>query len=136
MGQHGKHRQVVDAVDDAKAVIERFWDIQDDGGDYTRLIELYAEDAVLVDPFFGTINGKEAIGDYMKKMVELAGESGGRFERLDLCADGESAWVQWNWIMPNRTAEGVTVYRVRDGKIAYYRDYVVTPPDPDAVPMT
>ena len=128
MGEHGKHWRVV-SVDDAKAVIGQFWDIQDDGGDYTRLIDLYADDAVLVDPFFGTINGKSAIGDYMKKMVELAGESGGRFERIDLCADGETAWVKWNWIMPDRTTDGVTIYRVRDGKIVFYQDFLSTPPE-------
>lgn len=114
---------------DAKAVIQDFWDIQDDGGDYTRLVELYADDAVLVDPFFGTINGKQAIGEYMQKMVELAGQSGGRFERQDICADGEAAWVRWDWIMPERTTDGVTIYKVRDGKIVYYRDYVSKPPD-------
>ena len=116
-------------ADDAKAVIQRFWDIQDDGGEYTRLVDLYAEDAVLVDPFFGTINGKQAIGEYMKKMVELAGQSGGRFERQDICADGEAAWVRWDWIMPERTTDGVTIYKVRDRKIVYYRDYVSNPPE-------
>lgn len=116
-------------ANDAKAVITRFWDIQDDGGDYTRLIELYADDAVLVDPFFGTINGKAAIGEYMQKMVELAGESGGRFERIDLCAEGEAAWVKWNWIMPDRTSDGVTIYRVQNGKIVYYQDFVSNPPE-------
>ena len=41
----------------AKEIIETFWKIQD-GGDYTKVVELFAEDAVLVDPFFGTFEGK------------------------------------------------------------------------------
>ena len=48
-------------MESAKEVIEKFWKIQDEG-DYTKVVELFAEDAVLVDPFFGTFKGKEAIG--------------------------------------------------------------------------
>ena len=51
----------------AKEVIKTFWKIQDEG-DYTKVVELFAEDAVLVDPFFGIFEGKEAIGKFMKKM--------------------------------------------------------------------
>ena len=51
----------------AKEVIKTFWKIQDEG-DYTKVVKLFAEDAVLVDPFFGIFEGKEAIGKFMKKM--------------------------------------------------------------------
>ena len=54
-------------MESAKEVIEKFWKIQDEG-DYTKVVELFSEDAVLVDPFFGTFEGKEAIGEFMKKM--------------------------------------------------------------------
>ena len=37
----------------AKEIIETFWKIQDEG-DYTKVVELFDEDAGLVDPFFGT----------------------------------------------------------------------------------
>ena len=38
---------------EAKEVVERFWEIQDEG-DYTRVVNLFAENAILVDPLFGT----------------------------------------------------------------------------------
>ena len=54
-------------MNSAKEIIETFWRIQDEG-DYTKVVDLFAEDAVLVDPFFGTFEGKAAIGEFMKKM--------------------------------------------------------------------
>ena len=47
-------------MESAKEIIEKFWEIQDEG-DYTKVVELFAEDAVLVDPFFGIFEGKTAI---------------------------------------------------------------------------
>ena len=43
-------------MNSAKEIIETFWRIQDEG-DYTKVVALFAEDAVLVDPFFGTFKG-------------------------------------------------------------------------------
>ena len=34
---------------EAKEVVERFWEIQDEG-DYTKVVNLFAENAILVDP--------------------------------------------------------------------------------------
>ena len=51
----------------AKEIIEKFWKIQDEG-DYTKVIELFSEDAVFEDPIYGTFNGKEEILEFMKKM--------------------------------------------------------------------
>ena len=33
----------------AKEVVEQFWGIQD-AGDYTKVVDLFSDDAVLVDP--------------------------------------------------------------------------------------
>ena len=55
----------------AAETIETFWRIQD-AGDYTAMVDLFAEDAVLEDPFFGTFEGREAIAGFMSKMnVEM-----------------------------------------------------------------
>ena len=54
---------------EAKEVVERFWEIQD-GGDYTKVVNLFAENAILVDPLFGTFEGKHKIAEFMKKMNE------------------------------------------------------------------
>ena len=36
-------------MENAKEVIKRFWEIQDEG-DYTKLVDLFSEDAVFEDP--------------------------------------------------------------------------------------
>ena len=53
----------------AKEIIETFWKIQDEG-DYTKVVDLFSNDAILVDPFFGTFEGKIEIAGFMKKMNE------------------------------------------------------------------
>ena len=52
----------------AQDVIEQFWKIQDEG-DYTKLAPLFAEDALLEDPIWGTHKGRDAILGFMTTMV-------------------------------------------------------------------
>ncbi|CAN5427450.1 hypothetical protein BH23ACT3_BH23ACT3_07480 [soil metagenome] len=108
---------------DAYDTIKRFWEIQDDG-DYSRLSVLFADDAVLEDPVFGTFTGGEAIAGFMEKMnVEMA-KRGASFRLVELAGDGETAWAQWEATTSAASRTGVGVYRVRGGKLTYYRDYM------------
>jgi steroid delta-isomerase len=112
---------------DAYDTIKRFWEIQD-AGDYSKLSALFADDAVLDDPVFGTFTGGEAIAGFMEKMnVEMA-KLGASFRLVELAGDGETAWAQWEAVVTNGpspgTRTGVGVYRVHDGKLTYYRDYM------------
>ena len=84
----------------AKEIIETFWKIQDEG-DYTRVVKLFAEDAVLVDPFFGIFEGKEAIGKFMKKMNKEMTSRETSFIAKEIDGDGEVAWAQWTAKTPN-----------------------------------
>ncbi|MGH9272186.1 MAG: nuclear transport factor 2 family protein [Ilumatobacteraceae bacterium] len=108
---------------DAYHTIKRFWDVQD-SGDYSRLAELFADDAVLVDPIYGTFTGAEAIAGFMAKMTEEMAARDIRFRLVELAGDTETAWAQWEAIIPTGNRSGVGVYRVRDGKLTYYRDYM------------
>ena len=108
--------------DNAVETIRRFWEMQNNG-DYVALVELFTEDAVLEDPVWGRYEGKEAILGFMKKMVEEMGDREIRFEVLEICGGSESAWAQWRLISPQGTGRGVGIYKVRDGKLSYYRDY-------------
>ena len=106
----------------ARELIEQFWEIQN-AGDYTRLIELFADDAVLEDPLYGTITGKKNIAEFMQTMYEATAELQVHFEAREICADNSAAWCKWEAVMPGQTIEGCGIYRVLDGKLAYYRDY-------------
>ena len=111
---------------DAKAVIEEFWRIQD-AGDYTALIALFTEDAVLEDPVYGNFSGREAIAGFMEKMnVEMKGRKID-FIANEIAGEGSIAWCQWTARTPAGDIEGCGLYRVRDGKLAYYKDYMNAP---------
>jgi ketosteroid isomerase-like protein len=108
---------------DAFDTITRFWQIQD-AGDYSLLAPLFADDAVLEDPVFGTFTGGAAIAGFMEKMnVEMAAR-GASFRLVELAGDDEVAWAQWEASTSAGMRTGVGIYRVRGGRITYYRDYM------------
>ena len=113
---------------DAYDTIQRFWKIQDEG-DYSALADLFAEDAVLVDPVFGRFEGRDAIAAFMTKMNSEMAKIGASFQLVELAGDAETAWAQWRAMTNAGPRDGVGVYRVRSGRLVYYRDYMNEPAD-------
>ncbi|MFL2537839.1 MAG: nuclear transport factor 2 family protein [Candidatus Azotimanducaceae bacterium] len=110
----------------AKETIEEFWRIQDNRI-YSALTDLFAEEAVLVDPFFGTFEGKEAIGAFMMKMNQEMQTQQTHFEVSEIEGGGETAWAQWVAVTPQGRVDGCGLYRVKNGEITYYKDYMNAP---------
>ncbi len=108
---------------EAHDTIAEFWRIQDEG-DYARTADLFADDAVLVDPIFGTFEGRDAILAFMTRMNAEMAARGASFALVELAGDDETAWAQWRATTDDGERQGVGVYRVRDGRITYYRDYM------------
>jgi steroid Delta-isomerase len=107
-------------------VLKKFWDIQDEG-DYSKVAPLFSDDATLVDPVFGTFVGGAAIAAFMEKMnVEMA-KIGASFRLVELSGDEETVWAQWEAVTNNGARTGVGIYKVHNGKITYYRDYMNAP---------
>ena len=113
---------------EAKRVIERFWQVQD-GGDYTKLVDLFAEDARVEDPVWGTFEGREAIGGFMATMVKEMGERKIRFTVDEIAGDDYIAWSRWTMHSPAGTRGGCGIYKVTDGRLTYYRDYMDPEPE-------
>ena len=88
------------------------------------MVELFAEDAVLEDPFFGTFEGREAIAGFMAKMNVEMKKRETHFEVVEIDGGGEVAWAQWVAVTPRGRIEGCGLYRVRDGLMTYYKDYM------------
>ena len=109
--------------DSAQTVIQRFWDIQN-SGDYTQVVPLFSDDAILEDPFFGKFEGREAIAGFMTKMVEEMGQRKTRFTVKEIAGGGEVAWARWIAHTPEGDVEGCGLYRVVDGQMTYYCDYM------------
>lgn len=103
--------------------VERFWRIQDEG-DYAALAPLFADDAELVDPVYGTFVGGQAIAEFMRMMNDEMTKIGASFRLVELAGDEETAWAQWEVTTNSGTRTGVGVYRVRNGRLTYYRDYM------------
>lgn len=109
-------------MNDAAEVLTRFWDIQD-AGDYQRLAELFATDAELVDPMFGTFRGAE-IPAFFERMNHEIAQLGVRFRLVELAGSGDVAWVRWEAIGSTGTQSGVGLYRTRNGLITFYQDVI------------
>lgn len=108
---------------DAYDTIKRFWEIQDDG-DYSALSELFADDAELVDPVYGTFVGGEAIAGFFTKMNTEMAAAGATFRLVDLAGDDHTAWAQWEATTNKGERQGVGIYKVRDGRLTFYKDYM------------
>ena len=113
---------------DALDTITQFWAVQD-RGDYTATAALFAEDALFEDPIYGSFHGRDAIAEFMAKMNAVVGQQGGAFRATHIEGDATTAWAQWEYTSPARSMSGVGVYRVANGQITYYRDYVAAEPE-------
>ena len=112
----------------AKEIIETFWKIQDEG-DYTKVVNLFSYNAVLVDPFFGKFEGRLEIAKFMEKMNQEMASRETSFVVREIDGGGEVAWAQWTAKTPNGDIEGCGLYRVKDGMLTYYKDYMNAPRD-------
>ena len=108
---------------EAQKVIEHFWRTQD-SGDYTQLVSLFAEDAVVEDPVYGTYRGREAILAFMTKMVSVMGERKIHFTVDEIFGDDHAVWSRWTMHSPEGSRGGCGIYKVSGGKLSYYRDYM------------
>lgn len=106
----------------AQELIEQFWRVQD-SGDYTQLVDLFAEDALVEDVVWGTRRGRGEIMAFMTTMVEVMGQRKIHFTVDEICGDDHVAWSRWTMHSPEGTRGGCGIYKVANGKLTYYRDY-------------
>ena len=107
----------------AHDTIAQFWKVQD-SGDYTRLVELFAEDAVVEDVVWGTYRGRDEIMRFMSTMVKEMGERKIHFTLDEVFGDDHAAWSRWTMHSPQGSRGGCGIYKVAGGKLTYYRDYM------------
>jgi len=110
----------------AKALAEKFWDIQINGT-HAELLPLFAEDAVFEDPAIGHIEGKPAIKKLLAQLDKLFGDNPPQFELLEIAGGDEVAWSRWVWKRPGGDVEGVGLYRAKDDLFTSYRDIFEVP---------
>jgi steroid Delta-isomerase len=111
-------------------IIKRFGAVEDDQR-YTKLVDLFTDDGVYYDPFFGPQRGKAAIHEFMTEMEKFVPASGAYFDEWEVEADTNTAWARWTmWAngsdgtkMP---VKGQSVYRLADNKVTFAADYLDT----------
>jgi ketosteroid isomerase-like protein len=96
---------------------------------YTRLVELFTDDAIYYDPFFGAQRGKQAIHEFMTHMEDVVPGSGARFESWETEGDTTCGWAKWLMVAPGADGEKVAVpgqslYRLRDGQVSFVADHL------------
>lgn len=109
-------------------VIRQFGAVEDDQR-YTRLVALFADDAVYYDPFLGAQEGKEAISAFLAHMERVVPAAGVRFDAWEVAADTTCGWARWVMQVPGPDGGAVAVpgqslYRLRDGAVTFVADYV------------
>lgn len=110
----------------AKALVEKFWDIQINGS-HADLLPLFAENAVFEDPAIGRVEGKPAIAKLLAHLDKLFADNPPQFEVLEIAGEENIAWSRWVWKRPQGDVKGVGLYRVQDGEFISYRDVFAVP---------
>ena len=110
-------------------VIRSFGAVESDQR-YTRLVELFADDAVYYDPFFGPQRGKAAIAEFMGHMEAMMPSRGVRFDEWEVEADRTVGWARWTMWVPGSDGTAVPIpgqslYRLNEAcQVTYAADYV------------
>ena len=111
----------------AEEIINRFGQVEDDQK-YTKLVDLFTDDAVYYDPFAGPQVGKHMIHEFMSEMERVIPKMGVYFSDWETSADSHVGWAKWNMVVPihgvNHPIPGQSLYRLRDGKVCFVADYV------------
>jgi ketosteroid isomerase-like protein len=115
----------------AADIIARFGAVEDDQR-YTRLVELFTDDATYYDPFFGAQTGKAKIQTFMEHMEEMVPASGAYFGEWEVMAGTTVGWAKWTMYMKTPDGEkgidGQSIYRLRDDgdglKVCFVSDYL------------
>ena len=114
-------------MNSATEIIDRFGAVEDDQR-YTRLLDLFTDDAIYCDPFVGPQVGIAAIGSFMAEMERVIPKMGVFFSDWETVADSTVGWARWTMVVPvdgeKRPIRGQSLYRLRDGKVCYVADYV------------
>ncbi len=97
-------------------------------GDFKELTPYYSDDAVVMDPAYGTFTGYDAISAFMVQATDDTKEAGSTFALEEVAADGTCAWARWNMVTAGEVTTAVSIYRIRDGLITFEQILVVPPP--------
>ena len=94
-----------------------------------KTLEMFTDDASFQDPRFPAFEGREAVAGFFKRLAQENQMIDALWKPVNTVAGDGQVCVQWE--VTNRRPmgameifiEGCSVFRLRDGKICYYRGY-------------
>jgi steroid delta-isomerase-like uncharacterized protein len=126
-------------ADDAKTVVQRYMDELWNNGNPAAADEILAADLVWIHPTLGNGQGRQAAMGFIKEMRDAFPDMQGTIRSL--VAEGDRVTAHWEATGSHRgpfrgaaptgqrvTWEGVTLYRVVDGRIVEHRAFPNTTP--------
>lgn len=92
-------------------------------------LSMFTDDATFQDPRFPAFEGKEAVSAFFKQLAQENQMIGALWKPVKVFSEAGQVCVQWE--VTNRKPmgeneifiEGCSIFRLRDGKIYYYRGY-------------
>jgi hypothetical protein len=78
-----------------------------------------------MDPTYGTFRGRDAIAGFMDMITEETRRSATTFGLTEYLAGGDCAWSRWIAGNADGQRGGASIYRIRDGLIAFEQDFIV-----------
>lgn len=97
--------------------------------------DLFTEDGVYHDVFYGAFKGREGLAELNKRVFGSGADY--RWDMFDPVADGDMVYARYVFsyrsTLPEANGaraifEGVSIIKLRDGKIAEYREIALTAP--------
>jgi|TARA_B100001964_G_scaffold159797_1_gene175454 ketosteroid isomerase-like protein len=110
----------------AEDLIRDYWK-SCEPGDFNKLTPYYAEDAILIDPIYGTFTGRDKISGFMEQMTGVMKEANSQFSVEEVAGDETCAWSRWKATTADGVATGSSIYRIQDGLITFEQDYTNPP---------
>ncbi len=121
-------------AEDAKAVVQRYMDELWNNRNPAAVNEILADDLVWIHPTLGNGRGRQAAMDFITEMREAFPDLEGTIRSI--VAEGDQVTIHWGATGSHRrpyrgvaptgqrlTWEGVTLYRVVDGRIVEHRAF-------------
>ena len=122
-----------DSATDEAAIrsLNQTWIKSYNSGDAKAMVNLYAENAVLMAPGAATVSGVPAIRAYLAKDIESVKKAGLVFSvtgKTDVGVSGDMAWESGTYMAKDKagaiadTGKFLSVFRKKDGKWLFLRD--------------
>ncbi len=110
---------------DYTKLLEAYWQTIEEDQNYRNLADFYSDESQLIDPVYGPFRGYDKIKAFLHKVTEDMAAAQVSFSVAETAAAGDIGWARWMIHFPDGSEkEGVSVYRFKDGKILYQRDYI------------